>query len=144
MSIGGINGNPSVSHWRSHGSQVQSRPMPGQAAANGAASSIANTGSVSSGDMASFFKSFSADLQAMMAKAANGPGGTGAATQTAANQPMSGAHHHHHRTEGSGNASMRSAANQAPGEGSPTADVVQALKAYGSTGAATARTGTVA
>ena len=76
---------------------------------------------------------------------------SGTTTQTAANQPMAGAHHHPHRSEG-GNGPVQGASSQMMtqigqglGAGSSTAGgighstgvlaahVMQALKAYGAT-----------
>ena len=160
MTIGNVSSNQNIAHWHLPAS-------PGTAAARSATDSIANTGSVTAGNMASFFQSFSADLQAMLRQsggtnatpAGSSTTGTPAASntgQTAANQPLSGAHHHHrHRGEGD-SASPQGVANQLTaqigqslGSGSQTAsgisnsastfaaDVMQALQAYGATGSAT-------
>ena len=148
MSISGISGNPTPWQWHSQASD-----------------SIANTGSVSAGNMAAFFQSFSADLQSMLSQAglsqaglsqAGNTAGSSAPSQTAANQPMAGAHHHHHHSEGGSGATQGAASQmtaqigQDPSGGSLTAsgishsasrfaaDVMQALQAYGSTPSAAA------
>ncbi len=133
MTIGGITGNQNIAHWHLPAS-------PGTGAARSATESIANTGSVTAGNMASFFQSFSADVQAMLrqgggtnATAATAAGkapvgtSTGSATgQTAANQPLSGSHHRHrHRSEG-GYGSPQGAANQL------TTEIGQAIGSSGS------------
>ena len=159
MSIGGISANLSALHMQSHAKASVS----GSAAAGDVTGSVANTGTVSSGNMNAFFKSFSADLQAMLSKGgnalggANAPGGgnasgVGGTGQTAANQPLAGApHHHHHHPEG-GSGSPQGAGGQTttqigtdPNGGPPSAsgfsntarvfaaDVMHALRAYGAT-----------
>jgi hypothetical protein len=135
MSIGGIGGNPSIFH----GNKRDTTAASGSAAASDATASIANTGSVTSGNMDSFFKSFSADLQSTL----NQTGNSQSTTQTAANQPLAGGHHHHHHHPGAGDGSMQGVANQMTsqvGQGplrtggiSNSANVMQALQAYSAT-----------
>lgn len=91
----------------------------GKAAAGAAADSVANTGSVSAGNMASFFKSFSADLQSMLSQGGN--------TQTAASKPLASPHHHHSHFNEGGSGPVQDPASQM------TASVSRALKAYGAT-----------
>ena len=133
-----------LGHSAMHAQKPASAPS-GQAAASSAADSITNTGSVSADTMGSFFQSLSANLQSMLSQ-----GGTGA--QTAANQPMSGAHHRHHHSEGGsphgvasqtmaqighGNGSDSSAAGgMSQSASSASASVMQALRAYGATASA--------
>ena len=153
MSIGGISANLSALHMQSHAKASVS----GSAAASDVTGGVANTGTVSSGNMNAFFKSFSADLQAMLSKGGNALGGgtasgVGGTGQTAANQPLAGAHHHlHHHPEG-GSGSPQGAGGQTtaqigtdPNGGPPSAsgfsntarvfaaDVMHALRAYGAT-----------
>jgi hypothetical protein len=136
MTIGGIGGNQNIAHWHLPAS-------PGTGAARSATDSIANTGSVTAGNMASFFQSFSADLQATLRQGATG--------QTAANQPLSGVHHrHYHHGEG-GSGGPQGAANQLTAEigqslggisqsaSSFGPDAIRAVQAYGATGSATAK-----
>jgi len=150
MSISGLNANL----W--HSQRQASASASGSAAASGATDAIANTGSVSAGNMAAFYQSFSADLQSMMTQAGSGASATATAqtSQTAANQPVAAPHHHHHRHSGQGGGSLSGAANQLTSEigqslnnGSLTpggiansasvfaADVMQAMQAYGSSAA---------
>ena len=145
MSINGI----SIGHGAGHAHKSASAAS-GQGAASGAADNIANTGSVSAGSIDAFFKSFSADLQSMLSQGGK-TATSGTTTQTAANQPMAGAHQRHHRSEG-GNGPVQGASSQMMtqigqglGAGSSTAGgighstgvlaahVMQALKAYGAT-----------
>jgi hypothetical protein len=154
MSINGLN----ASLWQS---QRQAGATPsGSAAASRATDAIANTGSVSAGNMAAFYQSFSADLQSMMTQAGSGASATGTAqtSQTAANQPVA-PHHRHHHHSGQGGGSLSGAENQLTAgtgqglnNGSLTpggiansasvfaADAMQAMQAYGSS-AATAPSG---
>ena len=119
---------------------------------------FAAKGSVTAGNMASFFQSFSADLQAMLRQGGGKAAPEGAAGQTAANQPMSGTHHRHrHPSEGGygspqgASSQLTAATGQALGvsgsqmangvshSGSTSAtDAMRAMQAYGATGSATA------
>ncbi len=161
MSISGIGGNASTWHWQQRASATTS----GSAAASGAADAIANTGSVSAGNMAAFYQSFSADLQSMLSQSGQGASATTTAqtSQTAANQPVAVPHHHHHHHPSQGGGGPLNAdANQRTSEigrnldnGSPSpsgisnsasifaSDVMQAIQAYGSSAATTPATGPV-
>ena len=92
----------------------------GSAAAGAAMDSIANTGSVSADNMGAFFKSFSADLQAMLSHGGN--------TQTAASKPLADPHHHRNPFNEGGAGPVRDAATQLTG------NIGRALKAYGAAG----------
>jgi hypothetical protein len=161
MSISGITGNASTWHWQ----QQAGGKASSSAAASGATESIANTGSVSAGNMAAFYQSFSADLRSMMTQSGQGASATTTehTSQTAANQPMAAPHHHHHHhpSQGGGG-SLSTDANQLTSEigqsltnGSLTpsgisnasglfaSDVMQAMQAYGSSAATTPATGLV-
>ena len=151
MTIGAVTSNQNIAHWHLPAS-------PGTAAARSATDSIANTGSVTAGNMASFFQSFSADVQAMLRQGGGKAAPEGAAGQTAANQPMSGTHHRHrHPSEGGygspqgASSQLTAATGQALGvsgsqmangvshSGSTSAtDAMRAMQAYGATGSATA------
>ena len=152
MSIGGISGTGSPWQWHRDASSSTAGSTTGQAAASGATDSVANTGTVSASNMAAFFQSFSADLQSMLSQSGSNAGGPATGnTQTAANQPMAGAHHHHHHHGGTGGSTqgagdqMTAHIGQDGGNGSPAsasvthaansfaADVIKALRAYGST-----------
>jgi hypothetical protein len=147
MSVGGISGNLNAMHWQNH----TRASVTGSAAASGATDAVANTGSVTAGNMASFFKSFSSDLQSMLSQSGN-TAGSGTTTQTAANQPLVGTPQHRHpHPEGGGGPMQRAASQmtaqigQGPGGGALSArgisnsasvfaaDAMQALKAYGAT-----------
>ena len=149
MSVGGISGNLNALHRQNHaGASSASAAGANSAAASDAAGSIANTGSVTAGNIASFFQSFSSNLQSMLSKAGNAAGG-GGTTQTAANQPLAGTRHHH--PEGGGGpvqsaaSQMTAQIGQGTGGGSLSAggishsasvfaaDAMRALKAYGAT-----------
>ena len=92
----------------------------GKAAAGAATDRVASTGSVSTGNMAAFFKSFSADLQSMLSQGGN--------TQTAASKPLAEPHHHHPHFNEGGSGPVQEAARQM------TASVGRALKADGAAG----------
>lgn len=144
MSVGGISGNLNALHRQNHAGASPAS----SAAASDAAGSIANTGSVTAGNIASFFQSFSSNLQSMLSKAGNAAGG-GGTTQTTANQPLAGTRHHH--PEGGGGpvqsaaSQMTAQIGQGTGGGSLSAggishsasvfaaDAMRALKAYGAT-----------
>ncbi len=147
MSVGGISGNLNALHWQNHaGASSANSAGARSAAASDAADSIANTGSVTAGNVASFFQSFSSNLQSMLSKAGNAAGGGGTA-QTAANQPLAGTRHHH--PEGGGGpvqsaaSQMTAQIGQGTGGGSLSAggishsasdfaaNAMRALKAYG-------------
>ena len=152
MLVGGISGNLNALHRQNHaGASSASAAGANSAAASDAAGSIANTGSVTAGNIASFFQSFSSNLQSMLSKAGNAAGG-GGTTQTAANQPLAGTHGHHHHHPDGGGGPVQSAASQmtaqigqGTGGGSLSAggishsasvfaaDAMRALKAYGAT-----------
>ncbi len=92
----------------------------GLAAAKDATDSVANTGSASTDNIGSFFRSLSDSLQATMSQQNSG------STPTAANRPLSGMPHHHlHRNEG----------DTGPVGQPPSQSVAQALKAYASSAA---------
>lgn len=127
MSISGINGNTHPWHWQS---KATPGSASGQAAAGSATDSIANTGSVSAGNMTAFFQSFSADLQSMLSQGSPAAGSS-PATHAATSQPPVGAHHDRHHHGGSGSSSG-------------AADVMQALQAYGGSSTPRASTAVVA
>ncbi len=161
MSISGILGHTATQQWARQAGTTAS----GSAAASGATDAIANTGSVSAGNMAAFYQSFSADLQSMLSQSGQGasPATTPRTSQTAANQPVAAPHHHrhHHPSQGDGR-SLSADANQptsaigrSTNSGSLTpngisnsasifaADVMQALQAYGASAASPPATGPV-
>jgi hypothetical protein len=135
MSISGIGAGHVAGH-----AHKSTSTASGQGAVSGAAGSIANTGSVSAGNMDAFFKSLSDDLQSILSQ--GGKSATsGTTTQTAANQPVTGAHHSPVRG-GSGETTAQIGQGQAAGltaggighaAGVFAANVTQALKAYGAT-----------
>lgn len=147
MSISAISGNQNL--WQSQ--KQANASSSGSTAASSATDSIANTGSVSAGNMAAFFQSFSSDLQSMLSQAGNTASGA-TTSQTAANQPVAASHpRNHHGSEGGGGSKQGSASQmtaqigQDLSSGSLTAtgisnsastfaaDVMQALRAYSST-----------
>jgi hypothetical protein len=163
MSIGGISGNSSPWQWHHETSSSSGGSATGQAAASGTTDSVANTGTASAGNMAAFFQSFSADLQSMLSQSSGNAGNNAATgTQTTANQPMAGAHHHHHHggaggaTQGAatqmtarigldgGGETSSASAGISQAANSFSADVMKALRAYGSTAPATTSSSAVA
>ena len=105
---------PTSSHAPGH--HERAAASTGAAAASGASTSIANTGSVSADDMGSFFKSLSAHLQATLSQRSGG------SAQTAVNRPVSAMpNYHRHESEG----------GSGPVQSPPIQSMAGALKAYG-------------
>lgn len=113
MSIAPIGSSQPMSHLR----EPMHAAASGKGAASAAANSIANTGSVSGGNMAAFFKSFSADLQSMLSHGGN--------PQTAASKPLADPHRHHPHFNEGGSSPVQDPASRM------TASVGRVLKAYG-------------